>query len=181
MTPILAIQYLDSSIALSSETRQSMLGEERIAGSLHGCRRIYALLLFCAAGAIVLPAQTFTSLSSFNGADGNHPVNTPIEGFDGNLYGTAQGGGHNNKGTVFKVTPTGTLTAIYLFCVQVGCPDGTQPSGLIRATDGNFYGTTTFGGANKGGTVFRITPGGTLSTLYSFCTETNELHRWPVP
>jgi uncharacterized repeat protein (TIGR03803 family) len=75
-------------------------------------------------------------------------------------------------GTVFKITPGGTLTTLYSFCSQSGCADGIQPeAGLVQGTDGNFYGTTAFGGANAEGTVFKITPGGTLTTLYSFCSQ----------
>src|SRR5208282_398944 len=94
-----------------------------------------------------------------------------IQASDGNFYGTTYGGGANSDGTVFKITPSGTLTTLYSFCSKANCTDGANPqAGLIQATDGNFYGTTTFGGANSDGTVFKITPsGGTLTTLYSFC------------
>ena len=62
-------------------------------------------------------------------------------------------------GTVFKITPGGTLTTLYSFCSQSGCTDGYYSlAGLIQATDGNFYGTTSGGGANGDGTVFKITP-----------------------
>jgi len=68
-------------------------------------------------------------------------------------------------GTVFKITPGGTLTTLHLF----DSTDGGWPlSGVIQGTDGNFYGTTVLGGANGAGTLFKITPGGTLFTLYSF-------------
>jgi uncharacterized repeat protein (TIGR03803 family) len=61
---------------------------------------------------------------------------------------------------VAKITPTGTLTTLYNFCSQSGCPDGQYPSaGLIQATDGNLYGTTADGGANGAGTVFRLSVG----------------------
>ena len=46
-------------------------------------------------------------------------------------------------GTVFKITPSGTLTTLYSFCSKSGCADGAYPhAGLVQATDGNFYGTT---------------------------------------
>jgi uncharacterized repeat protein (TIGR03803 family) len=61
------------------------------------------------------------------------------------------------------------LTTLYSFCSQTNCTDGEIPyGGIIQATDGNFYGTTCCGGANNGGTVFKLTPGGTLTTLQSF-------------
>jgi len=90
-------------------------------------------------------------------------ANTPIQGADGNLYGTGSGGTYG-EGTVFKLTPDGGLTVLYNF----SGPDGSAPSQLIQATDGNFYGTTSYGGVYGSGTVFRITPKGALTTLYSF-------------
>jgi len=101
-----------------------------------------------------------------------------VQATDGNFYGaTGHGGASGNNcdglgcGTVFKITPSGTLTPLYSFCTQTGCPDGQFPNGeLLQASDGNFYGTTPEGGTNGGGTVFQITPTGTLTTLYSFCS-----------
>ncbi len=96
---------------------------------------------------------------------------------DGNFYGTTgqtDTSNQGNQGTVFKITPAGTLTTLYRFCSQTNCADGKAPeAGLVLATDGNFYGTTYVGGANDSGTVFRITPAGTLTTLYSFCSQRN--------
>jgi uncharacterized repeat protein (TIGR03803 family) len=91
----------------------------------------------------------------------------------GDLYGTTSGG-ELSSGTVFKITPSGALTTLYSFCSQPACTDGVAPyAGLIQAIDGNFYGTTSQYGANgyPGGTVFKITPGGALTTLYSFCAQ----------
>src|ERR1019366_9652662 len=94
---------------------------------------------------------------------------------DGDFYGTtSEAGGPHQAGTVFKVTPSGTLTTIYNFCSQPNCTDGdSSVARLVQASDGAFYGTTLHGGAycvpNSGcGTVFRITASGILSTLYSF-------------
>src|ERR1035437_3669085 len=70
--------------------------------------------------------------------------------------------------------PAQTLTTLYSFCSQSGCPDGANPTaGLVQAANGDLYGTTYFGGTNGQGTVFKITQGGTLTTLYSFCSQTN--------
>jgi uncharacterized repeat protein (TIGR03803 family) len=137
---------------------------------------------FCLLAAVVSPAQTLTTLASFNGANGAGALSL-VQGTDGNFYGTTQVGGANNIhcstagcGTVFKITLTGTLTTLYSFCAQGGnsCPDGDLPyAGLVQGADGNFYGTTAQGGANCAdnngcGTVFKITATGTLTTLYSF-------------
>jgi uncharacterized repeat protein (TIGR03803 family) len=72
---------------------------------------------------------------------------------------------------VFEITPSGKLTTLYSFCAQTGCADGSEPiAGLVQATDGNLYGTTRYGGMeNFFGTVYKITPGGTLTTIYTFC------------
>jgi len=113
---------------------------------------------------------TFTTLVNFNGANGAAPQPEGlVQGIDGNLYGTTRQGGANNAGTVFKMTPAGTLTTLYNFCSQPGCADGNGPAAaLVLAADGNFYGATTSGGAFGDGTLFRITAGGNLTTLHTF-------------
>ena len=74
----------------------------------------------------------------------------------------------------FSVVSNGKLTTLYTFCSLSNCADGTGPyAPLIQASDGNFYGTTGYGGANGGGTIFEITQAGTLTTLYSFCAQSN--------
>ncbi len=124
----------------------------------------------------ITPGGKLTTLykfcSQFGCTDGEQPAAGLIQASDGNFYGTTPSGGANAGGTVFKITPGGTLTTLYNFCSQSGCADGQGPAaGLIQASDGNFYGTTTGSGANGGGTIFEITPGGTLTTLYSFCSQ----------
>jgi len=93
-------------------------------------------------------------------------------GTDGNFYGTTAVRGCGPScvgGGVFKMAPGGTQVPLYTFCAQPNCTDGEDPqAGLVQATDGNFYGTTYEGGDNNLGTVFRITPEGTLTTLHSF-------------
>jgi uncharacterized repeat protein (TIGR03803 family) len=127
-------------------------------------------LLLCATTAAALPAQTFTTLHSFNNTDGEYPSATLVQGTDGNLYGTTNQGGTNSQGTIFRITPRGTLTTIYSFCPQPGCADGGLAQGaLIQASNGDFYGTTA--GPNFLGTVFKVTPSGTLTTLHSFCSQ----------
>jgi uncharacterized repeat protein (TIGR03803 family) len=131
----------------------------------------------------ITPDGTLTTLYSFCSqsgcTDGAYPYAAVVQATDGNLYGTTSGGGASTGcfgggcGTVFRITPAGTLTTLYSFCSQSGCTDGSSPmfGALVQATDGNLYGTTGGGGANGGGTVFRITTGGALETLYSFCSQ----------
>jgi uncharacterized repeat protein (TIGR03803 family) len=108
-------------------------------------------------------------LWSFTGGlDGGNPYAGLVWGIDGNLYGTTAAGGASTNGTVFRITPTGTLTNL---CQFQGCLDGAAPyAALVQGSDGNFYGTTYGSGAGPSayGTVFRITPTGTLTTLASF-------------
>ena len=117
-----------------------------------------------------------TTLYSFCAQSGCLDGQTPNAGLvparNGNFYGTTlYGGANNNNGTVFEITPRGALTTLYNFCSRSGCTDGQVPAaGLIQATDGNLYGTTTAGGKG-GGTIFAITPSGTLTTLYIFCQQ----------
>jgi uncharacterized repeat protein (TIGR03803 family) len=126
--------------------------------------------------AIALPAQTFTTLHSFDFTDGGHPVGGVAQGTDGSLFGTTLDGGNYGTencfggcGTIFKITTNGTLTTLYIFCSESKCADGQYTySGLTLATNGNFYGVTTIGGAGYDGTVFRITSSGALTTLHSF-------------
>jgi len=124
----------------------------------------------------ITPSGALTTLYSFcpqtGCIDGADPAAALVQATNGYLYGTAQSGGANNFGTVFRITPSGTLTTLYSFCAQSGCTDGAQPdAGLVQATNGNLYGTTAGGGANGYGTVFKITPSGTLTGLHSFCSQ----------
>jgi uncharacterized repeat protein (TIGR03803 family) len=129
-----------------------------------------AVVVLCAATAIGSPAQTFTTLANFDATTGSQPIGSLVQGPDGNFYGTANANGAENYGTVFKLTPSGTLTVLYSFCTPPLCLDGADPSGgLVLGRDGNFYGTTYLGGGtNSYGTVFRITPAGMLTTLHAF-------------
>jgi uncharacterized repeat protein (TIGR03803 family) len=112
----------------------------------------------------ISPSGTFTTLHEFTGgSDGANPCAAPIQGTDGNFYGTTPSGGLG-FGTVYKMTPSGTVTSLHQFDGTDGAYSLTP---LILATDGNFYGTTTAGGMFSLGTVFKVTSTGTLTLLYS--------------
>src|SRR5208282_3020484 len=105
-----------------------------------------------------------------DGTDGAEPWTGLIQATGGNFYGTTHGGGANGGyGTVFQITPGGTLTTLHSFDLTDGA---FLYGGLVQATDGDFYGTTLQGGAGSCafgcGTVFKITSRGTLTTLHSF-------------
>jgi uncharacterized protein (TIGR03437 family) len=149
-----------------------------VLGRIDCGKRMHILFALCATTAVALPAQTLTTLHSFDGTDGKYPVAGLVQGTDGNFYGTTEEGGANcapqegyhGCGTVFKITPAGTLATLYSLCSQGGCADGAYPTaGLVQA-NGDFYGTTAGGAGDVSneGTVFTVTPSGTLTTLYSF-------------
>jgi uncharacterized repeat protein (TIGR03803 family) len=117
-------------------------------------------------------SDTFTSLASFNKTNGNEPNHTAlIQATDGNLYGVTSYGGANGSGAVFRISPSGTLDAVYSFCSLASCADGENPyTSLIQGSNGDLYGTTYSGGASNNGTLFKITTSGTLTTLYNFCS-----------
>ena len=114
----------------------------------------------------ITPQGKLTTLHRFNGNDGFWPFAVLVQASDGNFYGTtALGGTKGGYGTVFKITPGGTLTTLHNF----DGTDGFYPrGGMVQATDGNFYGTESDGGARHYGSVFKITPKGVLTTLHSF-------------
>jgi uncharacterized repeat protein (TIGR03803 family) len=114
------------------------------------------------------PAGVPKTLYTFtDGSDGALPVGPPVQGMDGNFYGTTCPGCNSvtGNGTIYKITPTGTFRSLYQFDIT----HGERPYGpLTSGTDGNFYGTTAFGGTNGKGVVFKITPAGKLTVLYNF-------------
>ena len=108
----------------------------------------------------VTPAGVCTSLALLTGT----PSGELALGNDGNFYGTTQSGG-NGYGTVFKMTPAGLLTRLAAFTGTGGGATGSYPNGLVRGSDGAFYGTTFRGGASDLGTVFKVTTAGVFTTL----------------
>jgi len=121
----------------------------------------------------ITPAGVETVLHSFaGGSDGALPQQTQLaEGPDGNFYGTTPYGGANSLGVVYRVTPAGVESVLHSFAG--GTTDGAVPNtGVVSASDTNFYGTTDFGGSancvNGCGTVFRLAPAGTESLLFQF-------------
>jgi uncharacterized repeat protein (TIGR03803 family) len=155
----------------SGELLQASNGQfygETVAGGAIGCGTVFK----------ISPAGELTTLLSFE-LDPCGPSGGLIQAANGSLYGvTGDGGsgagcyGSYGCGTVFEVNSAGKLTTLYNFCSLGGCADGSFPYGpLVQGTDGNFYGTTLTGGVfnPRQGTLFEITPRGTLTTLYSFC------------
>jgi uncharacterized repeat protein (TIGR03803 family) len=155
-------------------------------GNLYGTTEFGGTCYDCGTIFKIVPSGKMTTIYNFcsatnpdgNCLDGNEPAAGLVQGLDGDYYGTTSTGGTSTGcdggcGTVFKITPAGTLTTLYNFCSQANCSDGSDPvAGLIQASDGNFYGTT-YGDlqSQAGGSIFKITPSGSLTTLYDFCSE----------
>jgi uncharacterized repeat protein (TIGR03803 family) len=112
------------------------------------------------------PSGSLTNLHSFTGSDGANPSAALVQGSDSNFYGTTYQGGANGYGTVFRISPSGSLTTLWSF--TSGLDGANSFSALVQGSDGNFYGTTSQGGASGDGTVFRITASGSLSNLHTF-------------
>jgi uncharacterized repeat protein (TIGR03803 family) len=129
----------------------------------------------------ITPLGRLTTLYNFCSrplcGDGELPADSLILGTDGNFYGTTWAGGKSgyySNGTVFRMTPAGQLTTLHQFCSSVNglvCLDGATPyGGLTHAKDGNYYGMTYTGGTSDAGVIYRVSPSGQFSTVYSFCT-----------
>jgi uncharacterized repeat protein (TIGR03803 family) len=121
----------------------------------------------------VTVVHSFASAPVTGLTDGRGPGTGPIRALDGNLYGTTYYGGQNIRpgitsggGTVYRITPGGAASVLHSFGADGA--DGVAPGGLMQASDGNLYGVTSAGGTYGFGTIFRLTLGGTYTTLYSF-------------
>lgn len=124
------------------------------------------------------PAGVVTNLYRLRGGvDGSGVYAGLVEGPDGALYGAAlTEGGADNAGTVFRVTKAGQFSVLHTFTATGA---GSGPSGgLLFGSDGSLFGTTAYAGPaasdfNRGGTVFRLAPNGSLSVLRGFSGDAN--------
>ena len=114
------------------------------------------------------PGGAFSILYTFaDGTDGALPISPPIQGTDGNFYGTTctdcNGSAATGFGSIYRITTSGTFSVLYT-CDGTICyaPEGP----LVQGTDGNFYGTSAYGGGF--GNIFKITSAGKLTVLYNF-------------
>jgi uncharacterized repeat protein (TIGR03803 family) len=134
-----------------------------------GCAAITFGLAVCA------QAQTVTDFANFSSTNGSGYPGMLIQATDGNFYGAS---GADTFGNIFRVTPSGTITAIYKFCSQPKCADGDNPIwGPVLGSDGNLYGVTETGGSKAGsqsgsGTFYKMTLGGEITILHTFCPAT---------
>ncbi len=132
----------------------------------------------------IAPDGTETVLHIFGGGpdDGAFPNAALILDAAGNLYGTATDGGARGSGAVFEFTASGEEKLLYSFCRKLRCRDGSDPSStLMRDSAGNFYGTTSSGGAHLVGTVFKLAPDGTETVLHAFGGRADGSQPYGVP
>jgi uncharacterized repeat protein (TIGR03803 family) len=116
--------------------------------------------------AVSAQAQTFSYFANFNSRNVGGSF---MQATDGNFY-TGAGPGEYGQGDILRVTPSGEFQVLYSFCSQSDCPDGRIPLTPILGSDGNLYGATEAGGNRfGGGTIYKMTLDGKLTTLYSFC------------
>jgi uncharacterized repeat protein (TIGR03803 family) len=145
--------------------------------SFHNYRILAIALLALGLASASTPAHAqFSLLYSFgqnSGTDAANPLGAIAQGEDGSLYSTAQNGGANDWGAIFKVSTAGKEKVIYSFCALAGCADGDSPStGLTLRPDGHFHGTVGFSAGFTGpGNIFDVSETGTLTTLYTLSSS----------
>ncbi len=131
---------------------------------------IAGLCLGLSAAALAAPPVTEERLHKFEYLGGYAPKSTVIQASDGNYYGTTYHGSVKQGGTVYRLTPDGVHTVIHEF--DVDGVDGRQPyAGLMQASNGWLYGTTTYGGAFGQGVVFRLSLAGEFEVLDAFSAD----------
>ncbi len=110
---------------------------------------------------------TYQTLHSFQGgSDGANPYAGVTLDSSGNIYGTTYFGGAANAGTVYKISAAGQETVLYTF---TGAADGANPYASVTLDSAdNVYGTTVYGGTDKAGVVFMISPAGQETILHGF-------------
>lgn len=108
-------------------------------------------------------------IHSFAGTEGSFPAGGLTLDTDGYYYGTTDYGGSAGVGVLFKISSTGTYTALHSF---LGGSDGEFPAAPpIQADDGNLYGTTN-GGQGIPATLYKFTRAGDYSVIYTFDSAT---------
>jgi len=115
---------------------------------------------------VTAPGVDLASIYSFDSvSSGASPYGPLVLAKDGNFYGTTTVGGTNGSGTIFRLSPSGTVTTLFSFNYNNGAyPYG----GLCLGSNGLLYGTTAFGGANGYGTIYRVSTNGGFATMASF-------------
>jgi uncharacterized repeat protein (TIGR03803 family) len=120
-------------------------------------------------GTVYMESVLYSFCSQQSCADGTLPQGGVVMDGAGNLFGTTEGGGSNQDGLIFKLSPSGSQWQ-YNTLANFDGADGNTPQGsLLLDSSGNLFGTTTTGGSQNEGTVFEFN--GSIQTLYSFCPQ----------
>jgi uncharacterized repeat protein (TIGR03803 family) len=114
----------------------------------------------------VSSSGNFELLYKFDTTHGALPQSGLIQASDGNFYGTTSRGGPTGNGVLYRITPSGSFTVLHDF--TGGSDGGTPVGGLVQATDGNLYGTTSGGGNVGYGVIFRASLSGVVVELHNF-------------
>ncbi len=126
---------------------------------------------------IATDGSDYSVIHEFDGPDGENPEGALVVGPDGLLYGTTLVGGSSNRGTVYRIATTGNYEVLYSFPKLSAFSDDGYPvnstganprAGLTLSADGNFYGMASQGGEHGHGTLFRLTPAGSISVVHAF-------------
>jgi len=158
-------------VGLTQANDGNLYGESWLGGA-NGCGTIFKVTL----------SGTETLLHSFpcGNTVSNSGHSRLIQASDGNLYGMTSAVGTNTGSTLFKITLDGTYSVVYTF--GTNALDGAAPfGGVIQASDGNFYGMTAEGGANGYGTIFKVTPAGDETVIYSFGQSSVQVNGNAIP
>jgi uncharacterized repeat protein (TIGR03803 family) len=138
---------------------------------------VLVVITICTAQSAFAQTETivYNFCSATNCTDGQNPLAGLVMDASGNFYGTTSIGGDFNSGTVYKIASDGSHSVVYSFGTNAG--DGNEPftGTMVLDASGNLFGTTAFGGAHGGGNVFKISPTGEETVLYSFCSRGGSL------
>jgi uncharacterized repeat protein (TIGR03803 family) len=128
---------------------------------------MFARLALICTVATTMYAQSYKVLVNFEG-EPSQPVQPGIiaQNRGGSLLSTSLGEAFDQHGNAFRVKTSGTVTLLHEFNTPVN--GKVPPGGLTLGMNGRFFGTTMFGGANNSGTIFEMTPNGTIKTLHDF-------------
>jgi uncharacterized repeat protein (TIGR03803 family) len=124
-------------------------------------------------GGVVTTLHSFQDGSVLN--DGAYPDAELVQAVDGDYYGTTYEGGSASEGAVFRMTSSGSVTTLHSFGDGSVASDGAYPeSGLLQASDGDFYGATTQGGSASDGAIFCMAPSGAAAIVHPFGSTTGD-------
>lgn len=158
-------------LAIAQANRVAPIFNPSLVPTLMKTKVVLFLCLFLSLTTYELSAATMKVLADFVPAPQGETPNGLVLAHDGNFYGSTSGGSASGLGTLFRLSPSGSLTTLVSFTG----PNGISPNSLLEGPDGNLYGTTYSGGARDMGTIFRLSLTGEFKTI-AFFDGTNGAH-----